>query len=197
MWYWPLVRTDTYVWQRAGVRAFGGRVLFALLSLPLGLVWFPLVVVGLGVSAATSVVLVGVAGFLAVLAFARLMAKVERARVRVLLRVSLPDPPKPHGGLWRRLGDRRRWREALYLALVLPMGALSSAVVFLLGAMVVRGATYPFAMWGEDISSAWGGPTWTGAVIVHSGIGLAAAVLAPWLVRLVTDLHGRVARRLL
>ncbi|WP_191892440.1 sensor domain-containing protein, partial [Streptomyces griseoaurantiacus] len=118
-------------------------------------------------------------------------------RARVLLGAALADPPPPSGGPWRALGDGRRWRELLYLLLALPLGASQGVVVLLLGAMAARGVSYPFVMWGVDLSTAWGGPTWTGAVLVHSGLGVLAILASPWLLRLVTDAHGWVARRLL
>ena len=92
----------------------------------------------------------------------------------------------------------RNWRCAGFLLLNLPLSALTFGVVTAMGLLLVRAATYPFLAWGDEsyYEQAWGGPTYLGAVAVHSGPGVLVLLLGPAVIRALTGLHARLARNL-
>lgn len=193
-------------WRAAATADTWRRALYALLSLPVGVLGFVLVVLGLGVGLYTLLVVFGVFILMGTVAAARRMATWERGRARSLLGLeTLPphrrQPPKP--GLVSRFGtqlrDRQTWREIGYLLLSLPVGVVSSMLVMLAGGLLYRAATYPIlALADESIyRNAWGGPTYLGAVLVHSGQGLLVLLLAPAVIRAVTSVQARLVQALL
>lgn len=121
------------VWQRIfGVmldqRAYGA-LLYMLLSLATGILFFVWTVTGLALSVGLSVLVIGLPFFLLFLASVRLLALLEGRLVESLLGVRMPRRPQlPHpqiglwGRLWSRVTDHRTWTTLLYMILKLPMG---------------------------------------------------------------------------
>lgn len=94
---------------------------------------------------------------------------------------ALGTPPAPAADAGAPLAPDR-FRAVTGRAL---RGVPANALAFLLAGpsavlLVTRGVLYPVATAGEDVSSAWGGPTPAGAWAAHFAIGLAlvAAVAA-------------------
>ena len=165
-----------------------------VLTIPLFLVGTPLIiVVGLGF------VLSSFALWLS-----RGFVRLERARVAGMLGLAIPplDEPVVTGHLARRWWTRCRTpRTWLTLAFVLTNVPLSLLVFFLCcypWVQTVYSLSYPILQWNTTFSEhAWGGPSWLGAVAVHTLPGIPMLFAAPWLVAVATTAHARWARFLL
>ncbi len=194
-------------WWRAPFTAETWRgLLYLLLSLPVGLLGIWAILAGLFAAAFLALFLVGFALFPLTLALVRWLTTVERTRARRLLGLRLPaphrKPPRPKGVLRRfraRLTDRQTWRDVAYILLTFPCALLFAAVLFLIPVLLFRAGTYPFI--GIFDSTAytndWGGPSYAGAVFVHTGQGLVVLFLMPPVVRVLTRLHATLITRFL
>lgn len=102
-----------------------GSLAFLLLSFPLGILWFVLLVTLLSVTISTAIVWIGLGVGAVTLMLWRGGAHAERARVYALLDVWIPavHRPLPEKRRWRaRLSDPATWRELAYLILLFPIG---------------------------------------------------------------------------
>ena len=123
------------------------NIVYLLLGLPLGTIWFSVLSAGLAVGAGLLVVaLVGIPILLGLWYVSRAFANTERMTANLLLGTALePAPFGPHGrgNPWRRLraltGDRRRARELGFLLLRFPAGVATFTL-----ALTALGA--PFAL---------------------------------------------------
>jgi Putative sensor len=89
-------------------------------------------------------------------------------------------------------------RAIAHALLSLPLNLVSAVVVAYVWTLVAMNLAYPLRPGlGEGYQDAWGGPTLAGAWAVHAAGGLAFLFAAPWIVRGVTALQGRLLRRLL
>jgi signal transduction histidine kinase len=112
-----------------------------LADLPLGIAWFVVLVAGLSIalSLALSIVLLPFAVLvtLAVLAFARVIGRADRARAHRLLGLDAPAPTPPAltGGWWsrmlHRLGDPSSWRAVVYGLVLMFWGIIAFTVTVL------------------------------------------------------------------
>nr|WP_328840852.1 sensor domain-containing protein [Nakamurella leprariae] len=122
-------------------------VAYFVVSFPLRILTFTLVVVGVILGVATVVVWVGIPILIATTTLIRGLARQERAWVRTALAMPVPEPapgPEPAGVLarWRRdVVDPATWRALLYFLLVLPLGTVQFAIT-LVGVVLV-----PVAVW--------------------------------------------------
>jgi len=113
----------------------GGALPFLLLSLPLEILGFVFVVTTASVGAPTALVWVGIPVLMLLLAGARGLADLERARVRAMPSTTVPRPyqPLPGGPLrsrWlARARDAQTWRDAAYLIILLPVGIVEFTLV--------------------------------------------------------------------
>jgi hypothetical protein len=151
------------------------NIAFLLLGLPLGTVWFAVLVSGISVAASMLVVaLLGIPMLVGLWYVTRAFANVERSVANALLDQRLPRAPMnaPHrGNLWVRLrkmtGDRDRWRELGYLMLRFPVGvatftaavtAIATPFLVAYAPIVARSDEQPFGDWAlssrmEDVAS--------------------------------------------
>ncbi|WP_229673906.1 sensor histidine kinase [Nakamurella endophytica] len=138
----PVV-TAAAVPRPGGVRAAA----FLLLSLPLRIAGFVLLLTGTVVGVATTVVWVGIPVLVATTAATLALARTERRWVRRLLGTPLaePAPEPPAAGVLRRWRDRvtdpATWRAAAYVLVGFPLGV----VEFVLAALGV--VLVPIAVW--------------------------------------------------
>jgi uncharacterized membrane protein len=110
-------------------RAYGG-LLYALLALPIGIVYFTWVVTGVSLSAGLAVLIIGVPFTLLFIASVRVIALLEGRIVETLLGQRmprrLPMEEVKVTGVWPRiramLTDRRTWSTMFYMVLQLPLG---------------------------------------------------------------------------
>jgi len=149
---------------------------YLLLGLPLGTIWFTVLVTGASIGISLLVVaLLGVPVLWAMWYVSRACANIERGTANALLQQDLEFAPMTaahRGNVWVRLrsmsGDRRRWREVAYLMLRFPAGiaTFTAAITFLATPIAVayspiaarHGGNRPFGEWGqssriEDIAS--------------------------------------------
>jgi signal transduction histidine kinase len=161
------------------------------------------------VSAAGSFLVVALAGLPLVwlaLVLARLVARIEQARLRTYLGADLTLRPTPAGGsgplsrMWVRLRSPGSWAELGYAWLAMPiLGWVSAAVVlgaWGTGAAFLLFPAYGYVIAGADIFAGWH-VGYAGAIAVHVVIGLALLTAAPWLARGAARLQLMLARRLL
>ncbi len=138
------------------------NVLYLLLGLPIGTLWFTLIVTLLTVSASLVVVaLIGLPMLLGSWYAIHGFAVVERTVAVEMLRVDVaPLAPMPTGstGVWRRLRhvstDRRQWRELGYLLLRFPAGVATFTIAVTLPTVAATVAYTPFYLWLDD--DGWG-----------------------------------------
>jgi signal transduction histidine kinase len=129
-----------------GVLAASG---YLLLSFPIGLFWFVVVVVGLSAGASLVIVWVGLPVLAATLLLAQVGAGAERGRLRSSLGIDLPQPyrPLPSGSHWSRwwacASDPAVWRDVVYLVLLFPLGTIWFSLVIFLGSLTLALTTMP------------------------------------------------------
>lgn len=151
---------------------------YLLVGLPLGTIWFSVLVSGISVGVSMLVVaLLGIPMLLGLWYVTRAFANVERRVANVLLDQDLPSAPfaaPERGNLWVRLRamtrDRDRWRELGYLMLRFPAGiatataavtALTTPVMVAYAPIHIRYDDHPFGDWAlstrmeEVASSSW------------------------------------------
>jgi hypothetical protein len=98
------------------------HLLHALISFPLGLLYFVTMIVGLSLGAGLAVLLVGFAILAITLGVARLFGRLERELSKALLGATF-EPRAPRAPGWRAiLKDRRAWTTVVYLMLRFPLG---------------------------------------------------------------------------
>ena len=115
------------------------NLLYLALALPLGVAYVAVLAAGLSAGAGLAVILIGLGVLLATLFALRVMAAVERALARELLRV--PIHPPIEGGIdqpWPQriqqwLRDPVTWKSLVFLLGKLPMGIVAWGLISLLG----------------------------------------------------------------
>ena len=106
------------------------RATYLVASLPLGILWFTVLVTGLSTGVGLLVTLIGLPVLALTLWLTRAMAQAERALARSLLDTQVPGeyrrPARP--GWWRafatHLGDPQTYKDLFYLLFQLPLGIL-------------------------------------------------------------------------
>ena len=164
---------------------------YLLVGLPLGTLWFTLLVTGLSVAVSLVVVaLVGIPLLVALGSLARWSANVERSAASALLGCSLPPASTagPSGNPWVRLkamaADADRRRELWFLALRFPVGVATSTVAAVALGVPAAVAAAPFT---SSTAAAWlllpvAAALLVGAVHVVNGVaGLCARWTNAWL----------------
>jgi signal transduction histidine kinase len=116
---------------------------YLLLTFPLGLVWFCVLVVGLATGVGMAVTLLGFPILVGVVYAVRPMAQAERGLIRGLLAVDIPGRYRgPAGDGWwasvqARLADAQTYKDLGYLFVQLPLGLVWLAVVIADGALLL------------------------------------------------------------
>jgi hypothetical protein len=193
-------------------RAYGA-LLYMLLSLVTGIVYFTFVVTGVSLSIGLFITLIGIPLGLLVIGMARLLAHVEGRLVEGLLGVRMPRrlPAQTAADetivvkIKEALLDTRTWSSLLYLLLMLPLGIAYFVIA-------VVGITVPLSMIGTSIASLVTGHSnvriddvpWL-EHLFHTAPGLVALIVVGALLFFVTLhvargigwLHGRIAELLL
>lgn len=190
--------------------SLGGSFAFLVLSFPLGVLWFVLLVTLLAVGVSTAIVWVGLGVLAVAVLLWRAGAHAERARVYALLDVWIPAVyrPLPASRRWRaRLADGATWRDLVYLLLLFPVGIFEFVLVTTLWATSLGAVTLPvcyrFLPTGSWRFPTYGdGPVWFVVDSTVSALPIAAlgVVLLALTVRITTGTaaaHARFARYLL
>lgn len=184
------------VWRRTG---------YGLLCLPVAIVCFLLTIPFLLVGTPLIIVAgVGLVVSLLALWSSRQLASLERTRALRLLRqpIAPPEQSAVAGHLarrwWTRIRTPTTWLTLAYMVTNLPLSLLVSFLCLYPWLQTVYSLTYPIVQWHTTFSDqAWGGPSWLGAVAVHTLPGIAMLFAAPWIVRGATTVHLRWVRLLL
>jgi hypothetical protein len=147
------VFADTAVWK---------SLLYMIISLGTGIVYFTSVVTGVSTAGGMSILIIGVPLFLLVLGIVRAMALFEGRVVELFLGTRMPRRPRaepPNAGFFQRLWfwvkDGRTWLSMAYMILMLPLGIIYFTIA-------VTGLATGVALVGAPI---WG---WTGWVGEHA-----------------------------
>lgn len=120
---------------RAPLRRQTYRNLCYLVAMvPLGILYFNLLVVGLSLGVGLSIILVGVAILVFTLALAVVLAGLERRLVGFLLGIDVPVPDDVNGGgirqrIERLVTDRQTWKDVAYLLSVFVYGSVAFGLV--------------------------------------------------------------------
>jgi signal transduction histidine kinase len=190
-------------------RLFGRQVweeaIFLLSALPLGIVWFTLLVTGWSLAVGLAVTPFVIPLMLGLPVLIRAAAGAEAALARELLHVHV-YPPRPsivRQGIWRRtvgwLADPAMWRAQAYLMLRFVLGfPLANALLVAL-ALSLGGIAAPFYYWalhgGIDLSF-WRVDTLPEALLLVPA-GAAGLVVTMLLFRLLGRPQRSLARGLL
>ena len=182
----------------------GRRVGYLLLTLPLGILYFAVLISGL-LSAVGGAFIIGIPLFVGLMYLWRALARFERRLLRALLDVTIEDPYRPPVGTTRlarirdRFTDPATWRDLAYLLLLMPLGLVSFTLVTCIAGAAIGLVAMPVWSWappdGVDI----------GFLVVDTtleGLLVAPLALPVWLlfllaVRGLVALHLGVARALL
>jgi hypothetical protein len=163
----PATPPDARVIRSSAARRYFGVVArpqsyrnlaYLLVGLPLGTVWFTVLVTGVSVAAGmVAVALLGIPMLLGLWYVSRAFANVERATANVLLDQQLAPAPMAsshRGNVWVRLrsmtADTARWREVAYLMLRFPAGIATFTAAVTALAVPVAVASAPFATRYDD-----------------------------------------------
>ncbi len=117
-----------------------GTIAFLLLSFPLGLTYFIVVVTGISLGAGTLVIWIGLPILFTTVLLIHGMAEIERRMVSSLLRMPLPhqlhEQPETGRGFLRRFGrllsDPYTWTGMIYMFMKLPIGIFSFTLALVL-----------------------------------------------------------------
>jgi hypothetical protein len=129
---------------------FVNALVYLVLSLPLGIVYFVLVVTGIALSVGTLIIWIGVPLLLITLLMVQGMAEIERQITARLLRQPWPrqaTSARPPRAFLPRLGallrDPRTWTSALYMLLKMPLGIFSFVMALTLSVIGLAFALLP------------------------------------------------------
>lgn len=125
------------------------RLLFyEIVSFPLGLFYFLLLVLGVVLGLGLSVVVVGIGILPITLLLARTLVQLEAEAANVLLRTKIKLEPVPAGSMQQQiryaLCDLATWRGIAFLLLKFPLGLLTFSWLISLGGVAFSGLTAPF-----------------------------------------------------
>jgi hypothetical protein len=186
---------------------------YSLTALPIGVLTFTVVVTGLSVGVSLLVVWVGVPILVGTLFASRAFAHLERIRLRTLQDRAAPTPEyavAPDGaGSVRRLltplRDPQSWIDAVWGVVGFVTGIIAFVFTVTWWAMALGGLSYWFwERWlpedgdNDDTLAELIGLDGANADIwLNLGIGVAALLLLPLVVRVVSQLHAGLAEAML
>ncbi len=190
------------VWDPSTWLAF----IHLLLNLPLGILWFPLLVAGVALGLGLLITLLGIPVLVGTGWLVRALGHFERQRCSALLGLALRDPYRPvveDTGWLARLAaigkDPATWRDFVFLMLRLPVGIFTFTAVVTSWAIALGMLLSPFTFglglfrldffwWTFD------GPI--AAMIVTLG-GVVMVIVATWITRGLAALERFLAGALL
>jgi signal transduction histidine kinase len=199
---------------RGWFRQLGLDTGYVLVSFPLAIAAFVVIVTGLALGIGLLVVWVGVAVLAVTLLAARALATAERAWLPAVLRRPLPRPAylpaegRPVRKLLTPLRDPQTWLDALHAVLRFPLAIFSFVVTVTFWAVALGGLTYGAWDWAlpdastdrnnQDLLELVGLESTAGRrILLYTAIGLVFAVLLPLVVRGVALLQAQLGRALL
>lgn len=128
------------------------NVLYLLLALPLGVIYFVVLVTGMALSLGLAITWFSVPVSFATLVAVRKLAALERNLTVWLLNADIKETstqPTPHLGLWKQIRayifDANTWRNLIYLLVKLPLGVLSFSITVTLLVLAIALILTPIA----------------------------------------------------
>ncbi len=182
------VYQDLYIWKSAA---------FLLLSLPLGIAYFAVLVTGIASGVALLVLLVGALILLGLFYVAGPVVQFEAWLARGFLGANVPHIGYMDSGDTLReqvgaaLQNRHRWKGLLYLLLRFPLGIISFVMVMVLVSLPVALIIAPFTYNEEPLSLFF----WTVDTFGESLIATVIGVLLGGLTLRVVGWVGHLWRR--
>ncbi len=183
------------------------QTLHLLIDLPLGIVWFTIIVTGIALGVGLiPLMFLGVVVLLLTLQFVRVVSAIERARAKALLDADIANPFLPLGeidGWWRRIkavfSDAALWKGVGYCIVALPVGILTFTVAVTFWAIALGGITAPIwatieALVGANDPHGW---AYVGITAASFVAGLIFLVVTPWVVRGLAAMDRGLIRGLL
>jgi signal transduction histidine kinase len=200
--------------SRGWFRQLGVDTGYALVSFPIAIAAFVVVVTGLALGAGLLIVWVGVAVLAGTLLAARGFATVERAWLPAVLDRPLPNPTylpaegRPVRKLMTPLRDPQTWLDALHAIVRFPFAILSFVVTVTFWSVALGGLTYGLWDWAlpdastdpdnTDLLELLGFESTAGRrILLYAVLGLVVAVLLPFAIRGVALLQASLGRVLL
>jgi signal transduction histidine kinase len=182
----------------------GRRVGYLLLTLPLGAIYFAVLIAGLA-SAVGGAFIIGIPLFVGLMFLWRALARFERRLLRRMLDVGIENPYRAPvsatrlGRIRDRASDPATWKDLAYLLLLLPMGLVSFTVVVCLAGTAAGLLTIASWGWslpdGADIGLLHVDSVWKGLLVTP--LALPVWLLFLLAVRGLVGLHAGVGRALL
>jgi uncharacterized membrane protein len=192
-------------------------LMFMLLSMFTGILYFCVVVTGASLSLGLMILIIGIPFFIGFIGLTRVLALVEGRLVEAMTGERMPRraPHTKTGGWLQRIGamlrDVRTWSTLAYQLLSLPLGVLYFSVAITLSAfgfgLVGAGAWELLRLLGVDLPSGglqWGSDPESLSPIALPVVAVCSIVLGVvtltallHLARLIGRVHGKIAKRLL
>jgi uncharacterized membrane protein len=195
-------------WTVFAEPAAWGALLYSILALITGILYFTWVVTGISVSAGLLVLIIGlpIAGFF--LLSVRGIALVEGRMVEALLGVRMPRRARyaeRNVGIWQRfknmLGDERTWFSIIYMILQLPLGVLYFSLLISLISVALWTIAWPVISIciGQPLfmtaNHAYYATGWLIPIVIIAGLVILTATLH--LAKAIGRGHGALAKALL
>ncbi|HSK95018.1 MAG TPA: sensor domain-containing protein, partial [Euzebyales bacterium] len=189
-------------------RRLAADSLYLLTGLPLALISFVVLIVGMALGAGLLITLLGIPVAMLTLSIARGFATIERARLATVLDHPPAVPqyrPRTGQGLSRWLGDLRdhqRWLDAVHGIAVLPLAVVTWSLAVAWWAAAVGSVTYPLWAWAlpdtdGTLPAELGLRGFAWEVVFYLGIGLVTTVTLPFVLRGCTAMQAAFGRVLL
>jgi len=188
---------------------------FLLLGVVTGAVAFTIIVAGVTTAAVLAVTILGLPIVFAIFVVFREIAGLDRQRAALVFGQRLPAvyrQPRDRRlltRLWTASHDPQTWKDTLWLVLAGPIGLANSIAVVTTWGFVAYALSAPLWWWAVAPSAQPGfdhGRDGTGGVFVADdwpmamawfGLGVAALLLAPWIVRVLALGEASLQRLLL
>lgn len=181
------------------------RAAYLLLALPLGVLWFTLIVTLVSTGIGLAITLIGIPVLIGTVYAMRWMAQAERGMVRGMLgrdvevHYRTSDDPRWWPAFQARLADPQTWKDLVYLVVQLPLGIVwfTLTVVFISVPVTLLGAPLYFYAVPDGVDvGVWNIDTVGGAVALML-LGLPIAWLSLRAIDGLAFLHGQWATFLL
>jgi hypothetical protein len=190
----------------ADFRAWGA-ILYLLLSLATGIIYFTWVVTGISVSVGLITLIIGLPLMVLFILSVRGISLVEGRIVEALLGIRMPRRPQFHQRNMRWwvhfkniILDKHTWLSIIYMILQLPLGIIYFSLFITLIALSLSGIALPILQLSSDVlvninGNSYELAVWMLPLAVVAGILL--ATLTMHLAKYVGRMHGLMAKTLL
>ena len=186
-----------------------GALAYCLLGFPVAVAGFVFVVTSISVSAGLSITLIGLPLLGLAVALARGWGALYRGMARAFLDTDVEAPiVRRRPGILGYVGERNGWRAIAFILIRLPLGIVDFVVAVTFFAYTLGALTYPiWWRWprqhdGEVLHHGMQfGPHWyadtAGRITLVFLAGILLSLVAPWIVRGITQLDAALIRTLL